>query len=174
MKKILLAALIAFAPAFAQAQGFIELGIGQASVDLPDFPGVSVDDTDTTWAISGGYMFHPSFGAEVGYRDLGEVTLSGPGGSGSIGVTGIMLGAVGRLAVAERLSIVPRFGLYLWEVEASSTTGFRDSDDGNDFYFGIGADFQINRQAHVGLHFARFDIGGDDIDVIEAKLGFRF
>jgi OmpA-OmpF porin, OOP family len=174
MKKSLFAVLIAFAPAVAQAQGFIELGIGQSSFDLPDFPGVSIDDSDTTWAVSGGYMFHPSFGAEVGYRDLGEITVTDPAVSVTAEVTGIMLGVVGRLAVAERLSIVPRFGLYLWDVEASASNGFSDSDDGHDFYFGIGADFQINPKTHVGLHFARFDIGGDDVDVIEAKLGFRF
>lgn len=175
MKKRFLAALIAFAPALAQAQGFIELGFGQSSVDLDlNIPGVSIDETDTTWAVSGGYMFHPSFGAEVGYRDLGEITLTGPGGSAVLEVTGFMLGAVGRLPVGERFSIVPRFGLFLWDLEASATTGARASDDGHDFYFGIGADFRINRQVHIGLHFARFDIDGDDIDVIEAKLGFAF
>jgi OOP family OmpA-OmpF porin len=175
MKKKLVAALIAFAPAVAQAQGFVEIGFGQSSVDLGTFPGVSIDETDTTWAVSGGWMFHPSYlGAEVGYRDLGEIKLTGPGGSATLEVTGFMLGAVGRLPLTERLSIVPRFGLYLWDLEASASNGARASDDGSDFYFGIGADFQIGEKTHLGVHFARFDIGGDDVDVIEAKLGFRF
>lgn len=175
MKKQLLAALIAVAPAFAQAQGFIELGIGQSKADLDlALPGVSIDEKDSTFAISGGYMFNPNFGGEIGYRDLGEINATGPGGSVTIGVTGFMLGGVGRFYVAERLSLVPRFGLYLWDVDASASNGFSDSDSGSDIYFGIGADFQINKQVHLGLHFARFDIDGDDVDVIEAKLGFSF
>src|SRR5687767_11685698 len=110
MKKTLVAALIGLAPAFAQAQmqqlqgkAFVELGVGQASYDVD----IS-DDSDTTFNISAGYMFHPSVGAEIGYRDLGGISEAGAG----VEVSGFQLGAVGRFAVTPRISIVPRLGFY--------------------------------------------------------------
>lgn len=180
MKKILVAAAIGLAPAFAQAQmpqmegkAFLEFGIGQAEIDVGAVPaGVSVDDSDTTWNISGGWMFHPNVGAEIGYRDLGEVTVSGGGFSGGVEVTGFQLGAVGRFAITERFSIVPRIGFYLWESEGSGS--FAGDDDGSDLYFGVGADFAVTKQITVGAHFVRFDIDGDDVDVFEVRAGFRF
>ena len=171
MKKILVAAVIGLAPAFAQAQmqqlqgnAFIELGIGQASYDVD----IS-DDSDTTWNISGGWMFHPNFGAEIGYRDLGGISDSGAG----VEVSGFHLGAVGRFAITERFSIVPRLGFYLWEADGTGTLSGA-SDDGSDLYFGVGADFAVTKQFTVGAHFVRFDIDGDDVDVLEVRAGFRF
>jgi OOP family OmpA-OmpF porin len=174
MKKILVAALIGLAPALAQAQNaFVEFGIGQSSFDVGSAPGVSVDDSDTTWNISGGWMFHPNFGAEIGYRDLGEVSATGPGGTASAEVSGFHFGAVGRFAVTERFSIVPRLGLYMWEADGGGVLSGA-SDDGSDLYFGVGADFALTKQITVGAHFVRFDIDGDDVDVFEARVGFRF
>lgn len=178
-------AVLALAPLLAHAQAFVELGIGQSSVDLDELTALgasSTDEKDTTFAISGGYMFHPNIGAEIGYRDLGEAsaTVVGPGGTGVVTaeVSGFFFGLVGRLPVSERFSIVPRFGLYMWEGDVTGTvngtTVLSESDDGTDPYFGIGAQYDITRQMHVGAHFARFDLDGDDVDVIELKVGFRF
>ena len=181
-------AALAFAPALAQAQGFVELGFGQATYDLSEVEdlGFTLDDKDTTFAISGGYMFHPMIGAEIGFRDLGGVkgTIAGPGGTGTIkvDVSGVFFGLLGRVAVTERLSVVPRFGFYMWELEASGSVtsgGFvflipAESDSGTDPYFGIGARYAVSKQVHVGVHYAQFDIGGDEVDVIELKFGINF
>ena len=178
-------AVLALAPLLAHAQGFVELGIGQSSVDLDELAALgasSTDEKDTTFAISGGYMFHPNIGAEIGYRDLGEAsaTVVGPGGTGVVTaeVSGFFFGLVGRLPVAERFSIVPRFGLFMWDGDVTGTVNgavvLSESDDGTDPYFGIGAQYDITKQMHVGAHFARFDLDGDDVDVIELKVGFRF
>lgn len=171
MKKTLVAALIGLAPAFAQAQmqqmqgkAFLELGIGQASYDVD-----IADDSDTTYNISGGWMFHPNFGAEIGYRDLGGISEAGAG----VEVSGFHLGAVGRFAITPRFSIVPRLGLYLWEADGTGLAS-GGSDDGSDLYFGVGADFSVTQQITVGAHFVRFDVDGEDVDVFELRAGYRF
>jgi OmpA-OmpF porin, OOP family len=184
MNKLLIALLFFLTSLGASAQGFVELGIGQATVDIDaaELGADTVDDKDTTWAISGGYMFHPMIGAEIGYRNLGETSFSatGPGGTATatVEVDGFMLGALGRIPVIDRLEIVPRVGLYRWDVKGRVFLNgvLVDSvdDDGTDLYFGVGAQYAITKQFHVGAHWARFDIGGDDVDVLELKVGFRF
>lgn len=182
MKKLAAILALSFTPLMAHAQGFVEFSVGQASVDLGDLGATSVDDTDTTWAIGGGYMFHPNVGAEIGYRHLGEASATFISGGDVIRataeVTGIFAGAVGRIPVSERFNIVPRAGLYLWESEGR---GFLNGvqvvsadDDGTDIYFGVGASYAVSRQVDMGLAWTRFDIDGDDVDAIELKVGFRF
>ena len=169
-KQLAAAVVLALAPFAVQAQmqqlqgkAFVELGVGQASYDVD----IS-DDSDTTFNISAGYMFHPSVGAEIGYRDLGGISEGGAG----VEVSGFQLGAVGRFAVTPRIAIVPRLGFYLWEADATGlATG---SDDGSDLYFGVGADFAVTQNVTVGAHFVRFDVDGDDVDVFEVRAGYRF
>ena len=186
MKKTL-AALVLFLAAFgAHAEGFIELGIGQAKtdldLDLPPTVSVSKDEKDTTWAVSGGWMFTPVVGLEVGYRNLGEVSARASNGvttvSADAELDGFMIGGVFRIPVGAKVSIVPRVGLYVWETKGR---GFINGvqvetfdDDGTDLYFGIGADYNFSRRAFAGAHFARFDVDGDEVLVFELRLGFRF
>ena len=182
MKKLLGAVVLSLTALNAHAQGFLEFGLGQSRIDL-DVPSAdTVDDKDTTWSISGGYMFHPNIGFEVGYRDLGEASASRTIGGTTIRaeaeISGFTLGAVGRIPVSDRFSIVPRVGLYLWEGEGSGTiNGVRITsfdDDGTDIYFGIGAEYSFTKQLYLGAHWSRFDIDGDDVDVFELRIGFRF
>ena len=183
MKKLLaVVALCLCGPAFAQ-QGFVELGIGQAKVDIDaaDIGADTVDDKDTTWAISGGWMFHPMIGAEIGYRDLGETSASATVGANTVRATaevdGFLFGAVGRIPVGP-IEIAPRVGLYRWDVKGKVFLNGAQidsaDDDGTDVYFGVGAQYVITKQFHVGAHWTRFDIDGDDVDVFEIKVGFRF
>ena len=186
MKKLIAALAISLIAFNAHAQGFVEFGLGQSKIDLDaNFaPGIAVssDEKDTTWAISGGYMFHPMIGAEVGYRDLGKTSLSATNGvdtvSANAKVDGFTLGAVGRIPVGDKFSIVPRFGFYMWD---GSGQGFVNGvqvisldDDGTDPYFGVGAEYAFSKQVFAGAHFVRFDVDGDDVDVFELKVGFRF
>jgi|SRR5688572_20818648 len=174
MKKALaILALSAAASGVQAQQAFVELGVGQSMFDVDDAPGVSVDDKDTTFAISGGWMFHPNVGAEVGYRDLGGISASAGGVSASVDVDGFMLGAVGRFTVAQNIAIVPRLGVYMWDASGGGLAGGA-SEDGTDIYFGVGAEYSFSKQLFAGAHWARFDVDGDGVDIIELKVGFRF
>jgi opacity protein-like surface antigen len=182
-KKLLVGLALAVAPVMAHAQGYLELSIGNASADLGGVGANSVDDSDTTFAIGGGYMFNPNLGIEAGYRELGEVSATFVIPPDTIRATlessGFYVGAVGRFQIAERFSITPRAGLFFWEVDGRGTlngapTNVRTSDDGNDLYFGIAASYALTRQFELGVGWTRYDLGGDDVDVVEAKFAVRF
>src|SRR5688572_21844494 len=148
MKKLFaVLALCLCGPAFGQ-QGFVELGIGQSKVDLDaaDLGADTVDDKDTTWAISGGWMFHPMIGAEIGYRNLGETSASATVGPNTaratLEVEGFTLGAVGRIPVGAKFEIAPRVGFYRWDLKGkfffNGVQVDSADDDGTDVYFGVG------------------------------------
>ena len=185
MKHAVAALALSFVALNVHAQPFVEFGIGQSDVD-EDFRALgftSQDTKDTTFNISGGWMFTPFIGAEIGYRDLGEASasVSGPGGTGtaSFEADGFQLGAVGRIAVGSSgFSIVPRAGLYMWDAKGravlNGTQIASEDDDGTDLYFGVGADYSINKNLYVGAHWARFDLDDTDVDVIELRVGWKF
>jgi hypothetical protein len=186
MKKWFGALAVSLIAANAHAQGFVEFGIGQSTVDIdtsaPAGVSVSTDEKDTSWSVSGGYMFHPVVGAEIGYRNLGEASISATNGintaTGTMEADGFTVGAVGRIPVADKFSIVPRAGLYLWESEGDITLNGTQlqsfDDDGSDIYFGVGAEYAFAPNAFAGAHFARFELEETDVDVLELRVGFKF
>lgn len=109
--------------------------------------------------------------------------------TGTYEVDGFYLGPVLRLPVADRLELNARAGVYFWglDVKASATgtltyagtiyaggvtaTG---SDDGEDFYFGIGATYNATKSIAVGADWTRYDIDGTDVDVLSARLKYNF
>lgn len=184
MKKLVAILALSLASLSASAQGFLELGIGQsdADVDFGSFGFPSSDTKDTTWNISGGWMFNPMIGVEVGYRDLGEAsgTVSGPGGTGTVTLEadGFQFGVVGRIPLGGAgLTVVPRIGLFMWDATVRGVVNgaviASEDEDGTDLYFGIGLDYAF-KQFSVGAHFARFDLDDLDVNVIELRFGFRF
>ena len=68
----------ASAPAIAQTDGgfFVDASFGRMKADLGNTAGLTVDNKDTSFSAGGGYMFNRYIGAEIGYRDLGEVSAS--------------------------------------------------------------------------------------------------
>jgi OOP family OmpA-OmpF porin len=185
MKHAVAALALSLASLTAHAQPFIEFGFGQSDIDI-DFLSLgatSQDTKDTTFNISGGWMFTPLIGAEIGYRDLGEASgsVTGPGGTGTVTLEaeGFQLGAVGRIPVgSSAFSIVPRVGFFKWDAKGRGVVnGVQVSsldEDGTDLYFGVGADYSINKNLYLGAHWARFDLDDIDVDVIELRVGWKF
>ena len=79
------------APVFAQSW-YIGGGIGRGNLnmsgqDLTGLSNASVDDTDTTYTLRGGYRFNPYFAVELGYYDLGNYGFNGRIGSTEVNGT---------------------------------------------------------------------------------------
>lgn len=141
MKKKLSIALstIAFtSAAFAQAQGgFFEGSVGNTSLKI-DAPGAaSKKESDTSFSLLGGYMFHPNLGVEAGYVDLGKGGANYSGtvsgyvyGSlltftGTVGLeakaTGFPIGLRGVMPISEKFKLGARLGILSWNVDTKAT-----------------------------------------------------
>lgn len=190
IRKTLVAAALALsgalAAAQASAQGFVGGSIGQSDIDDEIASGLitsgTVDGKDTAWKIFGGYMFNRHFGLEAAYVNLGEVTYSGsffgsPVTGGKVEVTGFNISALGSYPVNEQFSVFGKIGLFLWDAEASDTTGgvpFSATDDGVDLSFGIGVGYYFTRNLGVRAEWEFFETSNADANLISIGLLWRF
>ncbi len=191
MKRVVLAALLAInSPVFAQ--GFVGIGFGQASGDISADPigGVfpSVDDTDTSFKIFGGTMFTPNFGLEVGYVDLGELSVNYDDGVDFINATyestAFYVAGLGMLPLNDQAGLFLKAGFARWDLEEKITSSLfpseTTSESGTDLMFGLGAQFAVNNLL-LRAEFERFtDIGDEnttgqsDVDVIGVSAAVKF
>jgi OmpA-OmpF porin, OOP family len=172
-------------PAIAQvdARGiYIGGAIGQSRVvewcdDVPS--GINCDDKDTAFKIFGGYRFNRHFAIELGYTDLGSVTLTAPGVTGSAESSAFELVGVGSLPLGDRFAVYGKAGFYRGEVSGrvttSSGTPFSGSDEGTEVTFGLGVSMDFTRNVAGRAEWQRYsDFSGSDIDLISIGLVFRF
>jgi OOP family OmpA-OmpF porin len=169
--------------AVAQSTGAQSMGpylggsFGMTSVDVCDdlgFLGLTeCDDSDTGFKVFGGYRINDNFAAEVGFVDLGEVTVSGPGGSASVETDGFQFAGLGVIPLNSQFELFAKLGLFMWDVSASGPTGSA-SDDGNDLMFGAGAAWNFTEQVAARIEWERFDVDGDDVDFWSLGVQFNF
>ena len=125
------------------------------------------DDDDTGFKIFGGYQFLPWLGAELGYVDGGTASesYSDPDLGGAkldVDVSAFTVAAVGTLPIGDMFELYGKLGMAFWQGDLSSSASpasFATScqaigescsdsvdDDGEDFYYGLGAGFNIGEQ----------------------------
>jgi OOP family OmpA-OmpF porin len=168
MKKKWLAAMLGAAAmtlsAGALAQGmdtgwYVGGSIGQADLDI---------DEDTAWKISGGYQLNRNFSVELGYTNLGEVSV----GPVEVEATAWEVIGVGKLPVANQLSVYGLIGIAMVEAEASFM-GISASDDSTELTFGVGAQYDFSRNVGLRAQWQRYG-ADEDIDVISLGVVVKF
>ncbi len=167
LKALVVGIAIAVAAPLAMAEGsgfYGALDVGQSKVNnaCEGIPaGVSCKNTDTDYRLSVGYQVNPSFGVEGSYVDSGKITASGLGITVDTKNTEWQLAAIGTLPVANGFSIIGKAGLAFWNIKTSATPftppGF--SPTGNDFLWGIGAQYDITKAVAVRGQYDSHMIG---------------
>ena len=190
VRKTLVASALAISAALAanqaSAQAFAGGSIGQSDIDDEVAAGLitagTVDGKDTAWKIFGGYMFNRHFGVEGAYVNLGEASYSGnffgsPVTGGKVEVTGFNVAALGSYPINEQFSVFGKIGLFLWDAEASDTTGgvpFSAKEDGTDLSFGVGLGYNFTRNLGVRLEWEMFDAADADATLLSIGIAWRF
>jgi len=159
------AAAMLSAPALAQMQTHDERGLYLGG-------SLGVNDGESAWRLFGGYRAHRNAAVELGFADLGEMTLGGtPVNSDAWELTGL-----GILPLSERVSAYGRLGFYRGEARGG---GFIENN--TDLTFGLGAQYEVNRNLGVRLEWQRYtDFGGgslgavSDQDVVWLNAVYRF
>lgn len=189
---------LGISPYIASAQDmYAGIGIGQSKVDgiacdpetMADFFDIScrAEDTDTAFKLFGGYRIPTtstfSTAIELGYIDFGEVSISGTDSFfGSMrfaaSATGFSLSGVGIAEITDRLSLMGKVGMLMWDVDyklSSSEEGsLSDSESGTDFTFGIGAILSLTDRVSARIEWERFEINDEDADLLSASILFAF
>lgn len=180
----------------AAAGNYLSVSAGQSTVqdwngglnDGSTISNASYEDTDTSFRVALGFAATENLTFEVGYLDLGEATAEGTSDgtgvfwtAGPVGlkaaVDGYDLGFVGRMPTSETFALMARVGVLLWDLEVSLEDGggtFSGSDDGNDVYFGLGAEFSVSPTVGFRGEFTRYSVDDFDIDALSLSAIIRF
>jgi OOP family OmpA-OmpF porin len=166
MKKIALAVLLsAFvaAPAVA-ADMYVGVNVGSAKIDASNL------DSTTSFALLGGYTFNQYFAAEVGYIDFGSKDYSGF----NVKSSAWSISGVGSYPFNEQFSVFAKLGIASTTVDSGGT-----STGKSDLTYGIGGQFNVNKQVGIVLGYDVYKIGNaasQTFDQAVASIGgvFKF
>lgn len=152
------------------------LGAGSVKYDGACSGTTSCDDSDTGFKVFGGYNFNNMFGMELGWHDLGGVSVSTAAGTGNADVRGVELSGVARFPVTNAFSVFAKAGAFRWDVNARGVSG--SSNTGTDWTWGVGLNYNFTRTMAGRLEWQQFrDIGnggGTDVDALTASVVFKF
>lgn len=183
---------------------------GQAEVDLSqdeldavvidsfDFAGApvvsgtsSLEDSDTSLSLFGGYRFSQYVAVEVGYVDFGTAEYRSTGTVDPIGpvgvqpatysadfeVKGFTAAAIGVLPINQMFDVHARLGVLFADTEITQTasiSGARASDsfsaNSQDFFYGLGAGLHLGPHWSFSLDWQQFKDVGDDEETGEADI----
>ena len=159
-------------PAAAQARPFhVDANLGRASID--DIDGVSINESTTAFRLGTGYRFLPWLGVAGGYVDLGNIESTVDIGSGTpqpIKATadGFEITLTGRVPLTDALALTADAGV-LWWTGDTSVAGTASSDNGNDFTWGVGAEYAFGPAFVATAGWRRYTL--DNVEADAAWLG---
>ena len=152
----------------------------------------SLDEKDSGYSLYGGIPLNENLAVEISYQDFGEASLSGVNGnqfrigtttyqftttaSLSVSAESIGYALVPKMPVSENLSLYGKLGFHYWDskfsVTSTNTTASLD-DDGNDVFYGFGAEMNFgNLKGRIG--YSLFDLDGDDIESVNIGISFGY
>ncbi len=176
----------------AFAEGWFAGGsVGQATQQEYSIGGpiTTIEDSDTSARIFGGYMVSPIQGIVASYVDLGEPEYAGPAFGGftdSLSADGFDISWIIGWAPGsqERVTVFGTLGVFAWDQEVDYTDGtgtFEYKDEGTSFSYGVGTSAGSSAWG-IHLAYQLFKNVGDernsgqehDRDVLTVGARYRF
>lgn len=155
MKNLIVSLLLSSvfaAPAFADDTGFyIGANAGQARSDYTG------SKNATAFLAEAGYKYSSNLAFDAQYGAFGDIAASG---AGSEKASGFKLAVVGILPFTEQWSLLGNFGVGYIDTKLSGT-GITDGTYSRiGFTYGVGGQYNFNRQLGVRLGVDRYQTGG--------------
>ncbi|HEV7913465.1 MAG TPA: porin family protein [Albitalea sp.] len=140
------AALVALS---AQAQGpYVGGSLGTTKYKGPDLGGLPTDRSSTGGKLYGGYEFNDNIAVEAGYANVGKARSD----AGDVKGDGIFVDAVGKVPLSQSLSALGRIGAF----NGKAKTSFGNSDRGTDVKYGLGLQYDFNKQTGIRGEWERY------------------
>lgn len=185
LKVLVVGIAMAVAAPLAMAEGFygaFDLGQSKVKDACAGIPaGVACSNTDTAYRLAAGYQVNENFGVEGAYVDSGAISASGLGVTVNMKNTEWQLAAIGTLPVGNGFSVIGKAGIAFWDITTSTTPvavpGF--SPNGNDFLWGIGAQYDITKAVAVRGQYESHMIGDnvttrDHLNMLSVGVVYKF
>ncbi|MBS0468575.1 MAG: outer membrane beta-barrel protein [Proteobacteria bacterium] len=158
--------------------GYVGLGGGVSKYDLRSGGGgFNFDDSDTAIKLYMGAYFHPNFGLELGYLDLGKARRIG----GNTSARGLNLSLVGRLPLAPQLDLLGKVGSFYGRTNTHGYGGYGvqlGKASGFGLSYGAGLRWAFTPQWSAVLEWERqrlhFADRNSDVDTTTLGLQYRY
>jgi len=149
-----------------------QIKVGDFCDDFSSIPGVSCEDTDTSFKVFGGAKINKNFAVEGSYIDFGELVAKDNFDSFTAEITGFNISAVGIIPVSDSVDIFGKVGMLFWDLKLALSGTFNDSlsEDGNDISFGFGANFDVNDTFAIRAEFEKFNSIGKESTTEESSV----
>ena len=171
-------------PCFAFDYGaFVGGSVGTTRYDICDqlvsAGATSCDDQNTGFKIFGGYKFNRYLAVEGGYVDFGKTYAysTGPGVTTDVLVNAYYASGILAIPVAGRASLFGKVGGEFWEGEvngATPTASAKATDSGTGLMYGAGASFELSDRLGMRGEWERYDVDGNDVDLVSVGIEFMF
>ena len=138
---------------------------GEASYKQPSL-------NTTSFGVRLGYQFTSNFSVELGHNQFGETdhtfidefndTINNKVKSSST-----TLGVNAQWPINDKFFINGRVGIAAWDLKAESTDSYypgeveKDSEDGNDLYYGFGFKYLASDNIYLGLEYSITNMASD-------------
>ncbi len=119
--------------------------------------GGDFDEDDDFKEVLVGLQLNEFLGLEAGYMDFGDFG----GDIGKAEVDGYSFAVVGRLPLTDSFSLFAKGGQLFWDSDVS-VAGIKESYDGDEFFYGVGADFKVTDHLVVALEYDRYKVDLED------------
>jgi opacity protein-like surface antigen len=155
----------------SSSRAYIGAGVGYYRINDSDF----LDDNDrlkdnrTAWRVYGGYEASRVLAIEAAYTDFGKSDE----GAARMELRGISAAVVVTLPIFQYIAPYGKIGMIAWD-RTRSLGPIRNSDDGNDVFFGFGGRFSMTPRSDLRLEYERYTVDNTDLDMISANLQYRF
>lgn len=166
-------------PSFAESNFSGELLLGTADQETKISGGSSASGDDTSIGIRGAYQFNENIAIELAYQNYGEaddtyIDEFGDTINDKFETTSINLGVKGILPLENGFSLNGRLGVAMWDYELKETDSsfpgvvFNLDDDGTDFYYGIGAQYDFKENVYIGIEYTITEIDLSLLGIVSA------
>lgn len=144
----------------------------------------STEDSDNAWKIYLGIPFNKYLGLELGYAKLGDQTVRNATSSSRATSTAYLFDLVGNYDFNESFSLLGKVGMHRWGVNDDTTrigVGATNGADGFDFTYGLGVQYNVNKDVGLRMEWERIDdmghegtTGKIDANLITIGVVYRF
>jgi hypothetical protein len=157
-------------PAVAADNGiYLGASVGEGGVQVDD---IHFDASSTSYKLIAGWRFLDWLSVEGNYVGLGTADEKVDGRKVESDVSGVSLSAVGFVPIGP-VDLFARVGAIDWSADLS-TEGFgKDSEDGTDLTYGVGAQFRV-WSLGIRAEYEVFDIEHADVDMISVGVTWTF
>ena len=188
--RLILVAAVLLLPLSGLAQTGFYAGLGLGYVDLGQDEGditaaarvsgvtgtvTNLDESGLAWKLFGGYEFNDFFSSEIGYSDLGDAQARFVATAPTAAIinaeaeaSAFTASIVGTYPFNRELGVFGRLGAAYWSVDGTAvaavggtTVTASADDDGIDFLFSLGAQYNFSEQVGLRLEWEHYSGVGD-------------